>query len=386
MMERIYLDHAAATPIDQRVLQEMMPYLTNSYGNPSSMHYFGQQARAAVQTARGRLAQCLSVRPADIVFTSGGTEADNLAICGYLQANCPKGGHIITSAVEHQAVLNTILAMKQYGFDITVLPVDCTGRVRPSDVEKAIRPDTVLLSIMYANNETGMIQPIAEIGAIAAAHGIVFHVDAVQAFGWLPIRPLQEHIDLLTVCSHKIYGPKGMGALYIRKGLNLAAAAYGGPQEHRLRAGTENVAAIAGFGKAAALLADERSERSAYVKKLKLKFYEGLIKDNSVFHLNGTIDHSLPDIIDFSVCGMDSSVFLIALDMRGIAVSAGSACEAGAVEPSHVLKAMGLPDKWLRSSIRVSFGTDNTEDQIETVIKAITDIVSPLNEKEKRHE
>ncbi|WP_289002265.1 cysteine desulfurase family protein [uncultured Megasphaera sp.] len=380
-MERIYLDHAAATPIDRRVLDAMMPYLTTAFGNPSSLHYFGQEARAAVQRARQQVAHCLGVAAADIVFTSGGTEGDNLAIRGYLRANFPQGGHLITTAVEHQAVLHTFEAMARQGYSLTVLPVDAAGRVRMDDVAAAIRDDTVLISCMYANNETGTIQPIRAIGELAAAKGIAFHVDAVQAFGYVPIQPLAEHIDLLTLCSHKIYGPKGIGALYIRHGLQLTSEAYGGPQEHRLRAGTENVAAIVGFGEAVALLEAERPQRIAAAAQLKQRFYDGLIKGDARFRLNGTLEGSLPNIIDFSVDGMESPIVLIALDMQGIAVSAGSACEAGAVEPSHVLRAMGVDEKWLRSSIRVSFGTENTPDQIDTVVQALQQILDPVTKR-----
>ena len=380
-MERIYLDHAAATPIDRRVLDAMMPYLTTAFGNPSSLHYFGQEARAAVQRARQQVAHCLGVAAADIVFTSGGTEGDNLAIRGYLRANFPQGGHLITTAVEHQAVLHTFEAMARQGYSLTVLPVDAAGRVRIDDVAAAKRDDTVLISCMYANNETGTIQPIRAIGELAAAKGIAFHVDAVQAFGYVPIQPLAEHIDLLTLCSHKIYGPKGIGALYIRHGLQLTSEAYGGPQEHRLRAGTENVAAIVGFGEAVALLEAERPQRIAAAAQLKQRFYDGLIKGDARFRLNGTLEGSLPNIIDFSVDGMESPIVLIALDMQGIAVSAGSACEAGAVEPSHVLRAMGVDEKWLRSSIRVSFGTENTPDQIDTVVQALQQILDPVTKR-----
>ena len=370
-MKRIYLDNAAATPMDPRVLEVMMPYLTSAYGNPSSLHYFGQQARAAVQTARSQVAHCLGVKGEDIVFTSGGTEADNLAILGFLRANYPKGGHLITTAVEHHAVLRTIEALAEKGYDVTYVPVGPDGRVTPQAVRDAVRSDTVLISVMYANNETGMIQPVDEIGALAKEKGIAFHVDAVQAFGYLPIRPLMQHIDMLTVCSHKIYGPKGVGALYIRHGLQVAAEAYGGPQEHRLRAGTENVAATAGFVKAAELLERERDERSEASRHLTDAVYEQLIKGDARFHLNGRRSNVLPNIIDFSVDGVDSAISLIALDLQGLAVSAGSACEAGAVEASHVLKAMGIGEKWLRSSIRLSVGKENTLDEINEAVAII---------------
>lgn len=374
-MERIYLDHAAATPLDERVLHEMLPYLTSEYGNPSSLHYFGQKARSAVQHARSQVAHGLGAAPEDIVFTSGGTEADNLAILGYLRANHPEGGHIITSAVEHHAVLRTFEAMAQKGYDVTFLPVNSDGRISVADAKAAIRPDTVLLSCMYGNNETGMVQPVDELGVLARKYDIPFHVDAVQALGYIPIRPIEQHIDMLTCCGHKIYGPKGIGALYVRHGLTLVSEAYGGPQEHRLRAGTENVPAIVGFGKAVEILESERNERSEHARSLKQYLYNHLIKGNDRFHLNGTLEHSLPNIIDFSVRGWDSAIMLIALDKAGIAVSAGSACEAGAVEPSHVLQAMGLDKTWLTSSIRISFGRSNTTEQLDTVIATLNNLV-----------
>lgn len=374
-MERIYLDHAAATPLDERVLHEMLPYLTSEYGNPSSLHYFGQKARSAVQHARSQVAHGLGAAPEDIVFTSGGTEADNLAILGYLRANHPEGGHIITSAVEHHAVLRTFEAMAQKGYDVTFLPVNSDGRISVADAKAVIRPDTVLLSCMYGNNETGMVQPVDELGVLAREYDIPFHVDAVQALGYIPIRPIEQHIDMLTCCGHKIYGPKGIGALYVRHGLTLVSEAYGGPQEHRLRAGTENVPAIVGFGKAVEILESERNERSEHARSLKQYLYNHLIKGNDRFHLNGTLEHSLPNIIDFSVRGWDSAIMLIALDKAGIAVSAGSACEAGAVEPSHVLQAMGLDKTWLTSSIRISFGRSNTTEQLDTVIATLNNLV-----------
>ncbi len=381
-MERIYLDNAAATPLDARVLAAMMPYLTTQYGNPSSLHYFGQQARAAVQTARGQVAACLHVKPQDIVFTSGGTEADNLAILGYLRANHPQGGHLITTAVEHHAVLRTFEAMRQKGYDVTILPVDETGRVRLDDVKQALRPDTVLISVMYANNETGTIQPIREIGALAQHAGVIFHVDAVQAYGYIPIHPLEDHIDMLTICSHKIYGPKGVGALYIRHGLDVAADAYGGPQEHRLRAGTENVAGIVGFGMASALLDTERETRYAQAAALKQRLYDKLVCQHAAIHLNGTLTQSLPNMLNISIADTDSAILLIALDMQGVAVSAGSACEAGAVEPSHVLQAMHTDDRWLRSSLRISVGKENTMEEIDEAICRIQAVLQSVGAKE----
>lgn len=377
-MERIYLDNAAATPMDSRVLTAMMPYLTTAYGNPSSLHYFGQEARAAVQKARRQVATCLGIVPSEIVFTSGGTEADNLAILGYLRANFPHGGHLITSAIEHHAILRTFEALATKGYEVTFLPVDETGRVRVDDVKHALRDDTVLVSIMYANNETGMIQPITEIGAVTNSRGIAFHVDAVQAFGYIDIQPQQQHIDMLTICSHKIYGPKGVGALYIRQGMEVSAEAYGGPQEHRLRAGTENVPGIVGFGEAAALLKKERKERYDLAASYKQYIYTHLVKDNFLLHYNGTVDHALPNILNVSVAQTDSAIALIALDMAGVAVSAGSACEAGAVEPSHVLQAMGIGEEWLRSSIRISTGKENTADEIKEAVERFRTVLAKM--------
>lgn len=385
-MERIYLDHAAATPLDERVLAAMMPYLTTQYGNPSSLHYFGQQARAAVQKARGQVAACLHVKPQDIVFTSGGTEADNLAVLGYIRANYPRGGHLITTAVEHHAVLRTFEALQRSGYTVTILPVDASGRVRVEDVAQAIRPDTILISVMYANNETGTVQPIKKIGALAQQKGIVFHVDAVQAYGYIPIHPLEDHIDMLTICSHKIYGPKGVGALYIRHGLNVAADAYGGPQEHRLRAGTENVAGIVGFGAASELLDQERETRSMQAAALKQRLYDGLVGlETDRVHFNGSMAYTLPNILNISVADADSAVLLIALDMQGIAVSAGSACEAGAIEPSHVLQAMGTESKWLHSSLRISVGKENTVEEIDEAIRRIRMVLHSIWKKEEAY-
>ncbi|WP_101912084.1 cysteine desulfurase family protein [Megasphaera vaginalis (ex Bordigoni et al. 2020)] len=370
-MERIYLDYAAATPLDGRVLQAMMPYLTKVYGNPSSLHVWGQEARAAVQTARRLTAAALGVNSGDVVFTGGGTEADNLAILGFLRANCRSGGHLITTAVEHHAVLRTFEYLAAHGYEVTFLPVEHDGRVSPQAVQQAVRDDTRLISVMYANNETGMIQPVDEIGAVAAERGIAFHVDAVQAFGYIPIEPIRSHIDLLTVCGHKLYGPKGIGALYIRRGLQLAADTYGGPQEHRLRAGTENVPAIVGFGEACRLLAAERTERYTAALTLKRYIYDRLQRQPERIRINGTLCNSLPNIIDISIRGTDHAVTLIRLDRQGIAVSAGSACESGALTGSHVLRAMAVGDDWIDGSIRISWGKETTAAELKKTVAAI---------------
>ena len=266
-MERIYLDYAATTPVDKRVLDAMMPYMTTEFGNPSSLHAFGQKARAAVQTARDRVAATIGAEGREILFTAGGTEADNLALFGYLRANCPKGGHLITTAVEHAAVLRSFEFLRTKGYDVTVLPVNKEGRVSIESVKNALKDDTVLVSIMAANNETGTLQPIRAVGELLQEHGAVLHVDAVQGFGWTDTNVKRLHIDLLSVASHKIYGPKGAGALYIRDGIQLAPDLIGGPQERNLRAGTENVPALVGFGKACELLQLESKERIKMKRK-----------------------------------------------------------------------------------------------------------------------
>lgn len=373
-MGRIYLDYAAATPLDERVLQAMMPYLTSEFGNPSSLHAYGQTARTAVRTARRQTAASLGAKAQDIVFTGGGTEANNLAILGYLRANCPHGGHIVTTAVEHASVLRIFESLAGRGYDVTFLPVGEDGRVNMEEVRRSLRDDTVLVSVMAANNETGMIQPLAEIGVLAREKNAAFHVDAVQGFGWLPLRPEEQHIDLLSIAGHKVYGPKGIGALYIRSGIKIRPDTFGGPQERKLRAGTENVAAIAGFGRACELLRDEWRERACKVRTLKEFFYNILIKGNGRYRLNGTMAHSLPNIINVSVAHVDRTIVLIALDRRGIAVSAGSACEAGAAQPSHVLQAMGVTGDWLSGSVRVSFGKDTTKEDLVKTIKEIRKI------------
>ena len=382
-MQRVYLDNAAATPIDKRVLEAMMPYLTNEYGNPSSLHYFGQRARSAIQKARHQVARCLRVKDDTIVFTGGGTEADNLAVLGYLRANHPAGGHIITTAVEHPAILNTFRMLSQHGYDVTVLPVHPDGRVYPADVAAAIKPETILVSVMYANNETGMIQPILEIGKLLQEKDILFHVDAVQAFGYLPIAPVEESIGMVTLCSHKIYGPKGVGALYVKPGIQIVPEAFGGPQERNLRAGTENVSGIAGFGMAAELLENEREQRFQNAYALKEYMYHSLLANNKLFQLNGTWENSLPNILNFSVKGISSDVLLIAFDMMGLAVSAGSACAAGAIEASHVLQAMGISEPWLKGSIRISFGQENTIGDVDLAVGIIRNTVKRLSQQEE---
>lgn len=384
-MERVYLDYAAATPLDSRVLAAMMPYLTTRYGNPSSLHYWGQQARAAVQRSREKIATSLAVPSTRMVFTGGGTEADNLAILGYLRANFPHGGHLVTTAVEHHAVLRTFAFLATQGYEVTQVPVQADGRVTADAVAAALRQDTVLVSVMAVNNETGACQPVEAIAALTRERHIAFHVDAVQSYGYRAWHPADTGIDLLTICSHKIYGPKGVGALYIGPGIQVVPDTYGGPQEHRLRAGTENVAAIVGFGKAAELLEQERPARICRVTALRTLLYESLLSSRDLrdIRYNGSRHHTAPHIINISLAGADSAVLLIALDRLGIAVSAGSACEAGAVRPSHVLQAMGVPDKWLRGSLRISLGKETTADDIRRFVAALQKVATGIYKGER---
>lgn len=370
-MERIYLDYAATTPVDKRVLDAMMPYMTTEFGNPSSLHAFGQKARAAVQTARDCVAAAIGAEGREILFTAGGTEADNLALFGYLRANCPEGGHLITTAVEHAAVLRSFEFLRTKGYDVTVLPVNKEGRVSIESVKNALKDDTVLVSIMVANNETGTLQPIRAVGELLQEHGAVLHVDAVQGFGWTDTNVKRLHIDLLSVASHKIYGPKGAGALYIRDGIQLVPDLMGGPQERNLRAGTENVPALVGFGKACEFLQLEGKERIKHATCLKRYIVEQLGQRPDLYHLNGTLNDSLPNIINFSVARKDRTIVLISADRQGIALSAGSACESGAAQPSHVLEAMQTEAQWLTGSVRISLGKDTTESEVRRAVEVI---------------
>lgn len=376
-MRSIYLDHAATTPMRQEAYEAMIPYLTEKFGNPSSIHAFGRAARKDVDGARERVAKALNAAPQEIFFTSGGTEADNMAILGTAAQLRDKGKHIITSAVEHHAVLHTCEALATQGYRLTMLPVDKYGMVSPSQLAKAITDETILVSIMHANNEVGTIQPIAEIGAIVRKHGAFFHTDAVQTAGVLDLNVEELNVDLLSLSAHKFYGPKGVGTLYVRKGVRLDPLIHGGAQERRRRAGTENVAGIVGLAKAFELAREERVAENARLTKLRDRLIEGLqtIPSSKV---NGSLSQRLPNNVNVCFQYIEGESMLLNLDLRGIAASSGSACTSGSLDPSHVLLAMGLTHEIAHGSLRLTLGRDNTESDVDFVLQEIPVIVERL--------
>ena len=378
-MKRIYLDHSATTPVDLEVAALMMTYYTEKYGNPSSVHSFGREARQALEEARRQVAELIGATPQEITFTSGGTEADNLAIIGTAEAMSKKGKHLITSSVEHHAVLETCEFLAKNGFELTILPVDAEGIVSVEDVRMAIRPDTILISVMHANNEVGAIQPIDEIGQLAKEHSITFHVDAVQTLGKIPINVKDMNIDLLTVSSHKIYGPKGVGALYVRKGVRLAPRAHGGSQEKKRRSGTENTPGIIGFGKACELIGKRMDKEDARQIILRDKLMNGIIERIKYVKVNGPLgEKRLANNVNVSIRFVEGESLLLSLDMLGIAASSGSACTSGSLDPSHVLLAMGLVHEIAHGSLRFSLGSQNTEEEIDYVLEQLPKIVERL--------
>jgi len=377
-MNPIYMDYAATTPTDQRVVEAMLPYFGEIYGNPSSLHGFGQEARATMEGVRAKIAAFLGAKPAEIVFTSGGTESDNFAIKGVAWANRKKGDHIITSAIEHHAVLETCRFLEKEGFRVTYLPVDGDGLVDPADVVKAITDRTILISIMHANNEIGTIQPIAEIGRIAKGKGICFHTDAVQTFGHLPFTVDEMNIDLLSASAHKLYGPKGMGLLYIRKGTRITPLVHGGDQESGRRASTQNVPGIVGFGKAVELAATTLHEEVVRLTSLRDRFIQGIFERIDGIRLNGHPTLRLPNNINLSVESIEGEGMILSLDMMGIACSTGSACSSSSLEPSHCLLAIGLPHELSHGSLRFSLGMYTKEGDIDAVLEALPQVVGRL--------
>ncbi|HHW55154.1 MAG: cysteine desulfurase NifS [bacterium] len=379
-MKTIYLDHAATTPVHPRVLEKMLPYFRDQYGNPSSVYRLGREAKKAVEDAREKVAQLIGAEPREIVFTSGGTEADNIALQGVARANRDRGRHIITSAVEHHAVLHTAEALEKEGFSVTYLPVDKYGRISIADLEAAIGKDTILISIMYANNEVGTVQPIREIGRLAREHGIIFHTDAVQAVGYLPIDVNRDNIDLLTLSGHKLYGPKGIGALYLRRGTRIAPLMGGGAQERKWRPGTENVPGIVGLGEAAVLAGENMEERAAKLRRLRDMLIDGVLERIDHVRVNGHPEERLPGNAHFAFEFIEGESLLLNLDLEGIAASSGSACTSGSLEPSHVLLAMGMPHEIAHGSLRLTLGEDNTEEDIERVLEVLPPIVQKLRD------
>ena len=374
----IYLDHAATPGVRPEVFAAMKPWLEGSYGNPSSAYDFGFSARAAVNHARKQVSALIGASPDEIFFTSGGTESDNWVLQGCARIAGSRKGHIITTAIEHHAILHTADYLEQTGFSITRLMPDENGLISPRSLEAAIRPDTILVSIMLANNEIGTIQPIRELAGIAHAHHILFHTDAVQAFGQIPIDVSELGVDFLSASSHKLYGPKGCGCLYIRTGFTLPPLLFGGGQESGMRAGTEAVPSIVGFGAAAELAAAEMAETSAREQSLRDLLISRILSEIPFSRLNGSPVSRLPGNANFSFQFVEGATLLIMLDMKGICVSTGSACTSSSSESSHVLQAIGLPDDLARSSIRITIGRENTEEHFQTAADALKEIIANL--------
>ncbi len=377
-MKRIYLDYAATTPTHPEVMKVMLPYFTEAFGNPSSIHSFGQEAKEAIEKARNQVAALIGAKSEEIVFTGSGTEADNFALKGVALANQGKGNHIITSSIEHHAVLETCKFLEKQGFSVTYLPVDGYGMVDPSDVKKAITGKTILISVMHANNEVGTVEPIAEIGNIAREAEIYLHTDAVQTAGHIPIDVNKLNVDLLSISAHKLYGPKGIGALYIRKGTKVSSFMHGGDQERGKRASTENVPAIVGFGKAAEIAQREMLEEAQKLTALRDQLIEGILKSIEHTQLNGHPVMRLPNNVNVSVDYVEGESMLLNLDLAGICASTGSACSSSNLEPSHVLVAMGLPHLQAHGSLRFTSGKWTTEEEINQVLNVLPGIVSKL--------
>ncbi len=374
----IYMDNAATTATRPEVLEAMLPYFSQHYGNPSSIHQVGRETRIAVENARKQVAAAIGAQAREIYFTAGGSESDNWAIRCACEKNAKKGKHIITSGVEHHAVLHTCQAMEKEGYRVTYLPVDEYGRVNPADVKSALCDDTVLITIMAANNEIGTLEPVAEIGAIAKAAGVLFHTDAVQAVGAIPVDVNAWHADMLSMSAHKFHGPKGIGALYIRQGVRIDNLIYGGAQERGLRAGTENVPAIIGMGAAIELAVAELPVYQAQMTALRDELMNGILKTIPEVRLNGHATQRLPNNVNVSVRYLEGEALLMRLDLAGIEGSSGSACTSGSLDPSHVLLAIGLPHEIAHGSLRLSLGRDNTHEDVQAVLTQLPKIVENL--------
>lgn len=378
MKTRIYLDNAATTKTSQEVVDAMIPYFTENYGNPSSIYELGARSKEAITDAREQIAEVIGARTEEIYFTAGGTEADNWAIKAAYEAYKGKGNHIITTSIEHHAVLHTCQYLEKQGAEVTYLKVDENGLINLEELEKAIRPDTILISIMFANNEIGTIEPIREIGMIAKEHGILFHTDAVQAFGQVPIQVDEMNIDMLSASGHKINGPKGIGFLYIRKGVKIRSFVHGGAQERKRRAGTENVPAIVGLAAAAKRAARTMEARSKQETELRDYMIGRVLEEIPFVKLNGDPVKRLPNNMNFSFRFIEGESLLIMLDMKGIAGSSGSACTSGSLDPSHVLLAIGLPHEIAHGSLRLTLGEDITKADLDYTLEQIKEIVGKL--------
>ena len=377
-MERIYLDYAATTPCASEVVAAMLPFFSDRFGNPASMHASGQENKGAVEEARERIASFLGAAPGEIVFTSGGTESNNTAVKGVAYARQGKGNHIITSPIEHHAVLEPCHFLEKEGFEITILPVDGDGLVDPDDVRKTITGKTILISVMHANNEIGTIQPIEEIGRIARERGVYFHTDAVQTLGHLPFTVGELHVDLLSASAHKLYGPKGVGILFVKKGTRLTPFMHGGEQENRRRASTHNVPGIVGFAKAVELASEGMETEVRELTALRDRLITGLREGIEAVKLNGHSTRRLPNNVNISVAHVEGEGLLLSLDMLGIACSTGSACSSASLEPSHVLMALGLPHELAHGSLRFSLGRPTTAADIDRLLAVLPPVVQRL--------
>jgi len=379
-MKKVYFDYNATTPIHPEVADFVKPFFNGFFGNPSSLHWAGREVRGYYDTAKEQVAGLIKAGPHEIVFTSGGTESDNHAIKGVAYANREKGNHIITSTVEHPGVLNTCRYLETKGYDLTYLPVDGNGQIHPDDVKKAIRKDTILITIMYANNETGTLLPVREIGEIARNSGVLFHSDMVQAIGKIDIDIRSLNVDLASFSGHKVYAPKGTGALYVREGLDIDNLIHGGHQEDGRRAGTENIIGIAALGKACEIVGGEVEEENRRTEYLRERLLAGILKSIDRVRFNGDPSKRLPNTINLSFEFAEAESLLIALDMNGIAVSSGSACSSGSTEPSHVLLAMDIPAELCQSAIRLSLGRGNTDEDIDYALSVIPGVVDRLRQ------
>jgi cysteine desulfurase len=378
-MKRIYLDHSATTPLDRRVFEEMKPYFSLKFGNASSLHSFGREASEAVERARERVAKALNCSPSEVYFTSGGTEADNWALKGVAYANRKKGKHIITSSIEHHAVLHVCEYLERNGFEVTYLPVDRYGMVRVEDVERAIRKDTVLISVMHANNEIGTVEPLEEIGKIAREKGVYFHTDGVQSFCKIPTDVNKLNVDLFSISAHKLYGPKGVGALFIRSGVRIEPLLHGGGHERGMRSGTENTPGIVGLGAAAELGMRRMKQDTEKLIFLRDRLIKGVLKVQDSW-LNGHPKRRLPNNAHFCFRLIEGEALILRLDERGIAASTGSACSSKSLEPSHVLLRIGLKHEEAHGSLRLTLGRENTKEEIDYVVKVIPEEVEKLRE------
>lgn len=377
-MRQIYMDHSATTPVDPEVFNAMIPYYIDGFGNASSVHALGRQARQAIDQARSQVGELLGASGREIIFTSGGTEANNQAIISYLGNNPDKGKHLITSAIEHHAVLDTCLHLAKRGYELTVLPVAPDGLVEPDILRKAMKSATALVSIMHANNEVGTIQPIKELAAIAHGGGAIFHTDAVQTVGKLPLDVKEMDVDMLSASSHKLYGPKGVGCLYVRQGIRVGNYLHGGGQERGLRSGTENVPGIVGFGKACQLAQINMPERQARLSKMGQRLQEGILSTIPHTRLTGHPVNRLPGSVSVCFEFVEGESILLMLDSYGIMASSGSACTSGSLDPSHVLLALGLPHEIAHGSLRLTLGKDNTEEDVDMVLELLPGIIQNL--------